>query len=160
MSIYTRRMNQGWTQEQLAQHAGLSVRTIQRVENGQAGTLETLKCLAAVFETTVSTLMEEQDRMSPTANTTTTLTDAEREAMEYVQDLKGIYLHLVIFGVTILCLFALNLVISPEVLWVGYVIMSWLIGLAIHAAIVFGMFGLFGPEWEQRQFRKRMDRMR
>ena len=58
MTLQDRRTAQGWTQEQLAEHAGLSVRTIQRIERGAPATLETLKCLAAVFETTVSTLVE------------------------------------------------------------------------------------------------------
>lgn len=39
-----------YSQEQLAQMSGLSLRTIQRVESGQSASLETLKSLAAVFE--------------------------------------------------------------------------------------------------------------
>ncbi|MEM1189717.1 MAG: helix-turn-helix transcriptional regulator [Pseudomonadota bacterium] len=49
----------GWSQEQLATYSGLNVRTVQRVENGQKASLETLKCLASVFEVDVSTLTEE-----------------------------------------------------------------------------------------------------
>lgn len=48
-----------WSQEQLADACGLNVRTIQRVERGNKASLETLKCLAAVFEVDISTLTEE-----------------------------------------------------------------------------------------------------
>lgn len=48
-----------WSQEQLAHVSGLNVRTIQRVESGKKASLETLKCLAAVFEVDISKLTEE-----------------------------------------------------------------------------------------------------
>ncbi len=48
-----------WSQEQLAEYSGLNVRTIQRVESGQKASLETLKCLASVFEVDIATLTEE-----------------------------------------------------------------------------------------------------
>lgn len=48
-----------WSQEQLAELCGLNVRTIQRVENGSKASIETLKCLASVFEVNISTLTEE-----------------------------------------------------------------------------------------------------
>lgn len=61
MSIQKRRLEKGWSQEELARHSGLSTRTIQRIESGQSPGLEPLKkCLAAVFETSISTLKQEQ----------------------------------------------------------------------------------------------------
>ncbi len=53
------RISKGWSQEQLAQFSGLSVRTIQRIERGHNAGLESLKCIAAVFETDVSTLQKD-----------------------------------------------------------------------------------------------------
>lgn len=38
-----------WTQEDLAEASGVSVRTIQRIERGQGGSLETWKALASAF---------------------------------------------------------------------------------------------------------------
>jgi transcriptional regulator with XRE-family HTH domain len=52
-------MKRSWSQEQLADFSGLNVRTIQRVESGQKASLETLKCLASVFEVDIDTLTEE-----------------------------------------------------------------------------------------------------
>jgi transcriptional regulator with XRE-family HTH domain len=48
-----------WSQEQLAEMAGLSVRTVQRLEAGGKASLESLKSLAAVFEVNVSQLEQE-----------------------------------------------------------------------------------------------------
>lgn len=160
MSIMERRTRQGWTQEQLAQHSGLSVRTIQRIERGNAATLESLKCLAAVFETDVSTLMQEQTVTASDTPETIIFDQAELEAIEYVQNLKGLYVHAILFAVIIPCLFVLNLVISPNDLWILYVIIAWLAGLGIHAVAMFGMFSVFGADWEQRQFQKRMNQHR
>ena len=50
------RIKHHYSQEQLAQMSGLSLRTIQRVESGQSASLETLKSLVAVFEIDVDTL--------------------------------------------------------------------------------------------------------
>jgi transcriptional regulator with XRE-family HTH domain len=44
------RLQRGWSQQQLADLSGLSVRTVQRIESGQKATAESLKSLAAVFE--------------------------------------------------------------------------------------------------------------
>ena len=53
------RISRGWSQEQLAQFSGLSVRTIQRIERGHNAGLESLKCIAAVLEIDVSRLQKE-----------------------------------------------------------------------------------------------------
>lgn len=157
MGIRDRRTAHGWTQEQLALNAGLSVRTIQRLENGQVATLETLKCLAAVFETNVSTLMQEQDMtMTSAPIPDSTQEKREKDALAYVENLKGLYVHAILFVVIIPCLAVLNLVISPQAWWIVYVILGWLFGLGLHAVLMFSTFGLFGAGWEQRQFRKRL----
>lgn len=49
------------SQEQLALMAGLSVRTIQRIERGHKASFESLKSLASVLEVNVSTLEQEID---------------------------------------------------------------------------------------------------
>ncbi|QSX38805.1 helix-turn-helix domain-containing protein [Shewanella sedimentimangrovi] len=59
MIVRTLREKHHWSQEQLAQLSGLSLRTIQRVEAGNKASLETLKALASVLEIDISTLTEE-----------------------------------------------------------------------------------------------------
>ncbi|MEI8632986.1 helix-turn-helix transcriptional regulator [Vibrio sp. PP-XX7] len=53
MVIKALRLQRGWSQEQLAELTGLSVRTIQRVEKGQSPSLESLRAFAAVFDMSV-----------------------------------------------------------------------------------------------------------
>jgi transcriptional regulator with XRE-family HTH domain len=49
MWLRERRLARGWSQEQLAERSGLSVRTIQRVENGDSPGLASMTALAAAF---------------------------------------------------------------------------------------------------------------
>lgn len=59
MIIKKLREQKQWSQEQLATLSGISIRTIQRIESGNRASLESLKSLAAVFETDVETLQKE-----------------------------------------------------------------------------------------------------
>ena len=93
MDIQQRRLDHGWSQEELARHSGLSTRTIQRIESGQKAGLESLKCLAAVFETSISTLMQEQSmtgQKRADESGQPMINKIEREAIEFAQSLlKG-----------------------------------------------------------------------
>ena len=74
----------------LARHSGLSTRTIQRIESGHTPGLESLKCLAAVFETSISTLMQEQamkDQEQLATSKKPMISKIEREAIDYAQSL-------------------------------------------------------------------------
>ena len=51
------RMARGWTQQQLAEIANLSLRTVQRVENQSVGSQETVSALSAVLEIPRTELM-------------------------------------------------------------------------------------------------------
>ena len=44
------RRERAWSQDQLSGAAGLSLRTVQRIENGRSASPETLQALAAAFE--------------------------------------------------------------------------------------------------------------
>ena len=90
MNIQQRRLEKGWSQEELARHSGLSARTIQRIEGGQKAGLESLKCLAAVFETSISDLMQEQTMTSPEQGDQPKqpmINKIERDAIEFAQSL-------------------------------------------------------------------------
>lgn len=58
--IKSERLKRAWSQEQLAQVAGLGIRTVQRIENGENASLETVKALAAVLELEVAVLLTEK----------------------------------------------------------------------------------------------------
>lgn len=90
MSIKQRRLAKGWSQEDLARHSGLSTRTIQRIESGQSAGSESLKCLAAVFETSINSLIQEQ-KMNLSKQTENSpkvkLSKIEKEAIKFAQSI-------------------------------------------------------------------------
>ncbi|NKB63690.1 MAG: helix-turn-helix domain-containing protein [Gammaproteobacteria bacterium] len=159
MIIRKRRLQKGWSQQQLAEFSGLSVRTIQRIERGQRAGIESLKSLAAVFETDVAKLTEEIDMTTePDTVGSETITQKEAEAIEYVRDIKGFYNHVIQYAAVMLLLLVINLFTSPGYMWVVWPALGWGIGVLIHGANVYEVFGFFGAGWEKRQIDKRMGR--
>jgi transcriptional regulator with XRE-family HTH domain len=158
MLIQKLRLQRGWSQQQLADLSGLSVRTVQRIEQGQVASTESLKSLAAVFEIDFSTLQE------PGMNTTTAPAspaafDADEAlAFAQVRKLKGFYLHLAQYVVVVTLLLGINLWTRPQYLWVGWVAMGWGIGVLFHGLRVFERYSPFGAEWEKKQVEKRLGR--
>ncbi len=61
--VKAERIGKGWTQQQLADVSGLSLRTIQRVENQAQGSMETTNALCAVFN------IERQQLITPSDDT-------------------------------------------------------------------------------------------
>ena len=128
MFVRKSRLEKGWSQEHLAQLSGLSVRTIQRIENGQKVGLESGKCLAAVFETDVANLMQEQVMSSRP-------TDAADPAVnEYDSNRKAFLLNAAAFAVVMPALYLVNREFSPEELWVKWVALFWGLSFVLHGA--------------------------
>ncbi|RBM48700.1 XRE family transcriptional regulator, partial [Vibrio paracholerae] len=107
MLIRKLRLKHGWSQDQLAELSGLSIRTIQRIERGEKPSLESLKSLAAVFEINVSELQQESDMGNDVK-----VTDEEQIVIDQVRAIKSFYSHLITYLVVIAFLFALNLFTS------------------------------------------------
>jgi len=60
--IRMERLKRSWTQEKLAEHSSLSVRTIQRIENGTEPSMETIRILADCLELDLETIRQERSR--------------------------------------------------------------------------------------------------
>jgi transcriptional regulator with XRE-family HTH domain len=153
MIVRKLRLQRGWSQEQLAQFSGLSVRTIQRIERGKTAGLESLKSLAAVFEVTIQDLQQET-----TMDTNTNLSDKEIEVIEHVKDIKDFYSHLINYGIVVGGFFILNLLTSPDYIWAWWIAMGWGIGVVSHALSVYEITSFFGAEWEKKQIEKRLNK--
>jgi transcriptional regulator with XRE-family HTH domain len=154
MLIQKLRLQRGWSQQQLADLSGLSVRTIQRLEQGQVASTESLKSLAAVFEIDFSTLQE------PDMNTATPAAFDAEEALAFAQvrKLKGFYLHLAQYVIVITLLLGINLWTHPQYLWVRWVALGWGLGVLFHGFRVFERFSPFGADWEKKEVEKRLGR--
>ncbi|MBL4673452.1 MAG: 2TM domain-containing protein [Arenicella sp.] len=153
MIVRKLRLQRGWSQEQLAEMSGLSVRTIQRIERGKKAGLESLKSLAAVFDIELSNLYEDT-QMKLEEN----MTWEEQRALEYVRDIKGFYSHLLTYCIVMPFIFAINYFVSPGYIWAWWSFFGWGIGIVSHGLSVFEMFKFFDADWEKKQVEKRIGR--
>lgn len=124
MIVRKLRLQRGWSQDQLAQLSGLSVRTIQRIERGQNAGLESLKSLAAVFDVHLNELHQETEMTAENS-----VSPDEQDAITYVRDIKGFYSHLTTYVVVIAMLFIINLLSSPDHIWAWWPMLGWGIGI-------------------------------
>jgi len=77
----------------------------------------------------------------------------EKQARKQTKREKEFYVHLASYLVVNTMLIGLNLFTSPDYLWFVWSILGWGIGIASHAADVFGLPGL-GRNWEKQRMRK------
>jgi transcriptional regulator with XRE-family HTH domain len=144
------RLQRGWSQERLAELSGLSVRTVQRLERGQPGSLESLKALAAVFEIDFNRLKEP----AMGATESPDVPAGEAPALAHVRRVKGFYIHLTQAVIFIAMLAVINLMTS-HYLWFVWAALVWGLGVVGHAASVFAPLD---GAWEKRQVEKYLGR--
>lgn len=154
MQIQKFRLQRGWSQEQLAEVSGLSVRTIQRIESGQTPSLETLNALAAVFDVDLSQL-KDTDMDTPI---TRDFRSEEALALAHVRKLRGFYMHLTQYVVIIGGLALVNLIAFPHYLWFMWVAGGWGVGLVFHGLRVFDRIPFLNGQWERREVEKYLGR--
>jgi len=157
MLIQKLRLQKGWSQEQLAEASGVSVRTIQRLERGQPASLETLKALAAVFEIDLARL-QEPPMDTPDAAVARDVRPDEALALAHVRKVKGFYMHLTQYLIVIPILAAINLLTWDRYLWFVWPALGWGLGVASHAATVFRFVPFLDGAWERRQVEKYLGR--
>lgn len=167
MLIQKLRLQKGWSQQQLAQMSGLSTRTIQRIENGQQPSMESVKSLAAVFEVDFLTLNSnlQETEVSMTSvdsmanqNEKLVLTDDERVAFKTVKRIKKFYTNLAVYCLVIPILAVIDYITSPDFWWVQWVILGWGISIGVLALKAFARWPFFDAQWEKRQVEKQLNR--
>jgi transcriptional regulator with XRE-family HTH domain len=155
MLVHKLRLQRGWSQEQLAEMSGVSVRTIQRLERGQSASVETLKAVAAVLEVDF-TRLQEPDMESQTAAANVRADEAV--ALRHVRRLKDFYLHLIQFAVGAPVLLLLNLVVATKYHWALWIIAFWVLGLIGDGLRLFSKARIFTGAWERRQVERYLGR--
>ncbi|ECU9617670.1 helix-turn-helix domain-containing protein [Salmonella enterica] len=145
------RLAHAWSQEQLAEMTGLSVRTIQRIENGERPGLETLSALAAVFEVNVAEL----------TGAAISGDEALDERIAYVRKQLDEEIHFYRSGITaIVCctlLSVINYATSPDSKWSAWMAVIWGTLLVIRGVKTFVMGGIIG-RWQRKRFQKLLRR--
>lgn len=134
------RLERHWSQDQLSEMSGLSIRTIQRIENGENAGLESLKSLAAVFEINIADSDKKEE------------IEQIRKEEEYVQNLKGFYKLLAIALLSLLVPFILA--VNDSSLWSVFlwILLSWGVLLGIYSL---NIFDFFGEEWKRKMINKK-----
>jgi transcriptional regulator with XRE-family HTH domain len=152
------RLQRGWTQDQLAEFTGISVRSVQRIERGAEASLESLKALAAVFEVDLSTL---QDGAIPMQTQESVAAD-EKEAIEYVKGIREFYMHLFMFAVFAIVFpaafggkFGFD---DNRVQMMILALAGWGIGVLIHGLAAYEVIRFLGPKWERHLIEHRLGR--
>ena len=139
--------------------AGISIRTIQRIERGAHASPEALKCIASIRETDFENLWTEQEMPNAEQPKFPRLLAKEKEAWEYVSGSRHLYASLYHcrcvhcpFDHKPVFVFRIFLGALGRV-WLGHwPPLPWPECLPI--------FNLFGDIWEIRQIERRMRRQR
>ena len=150
MLIQKLRLQRGWSQEQLATISGLNTRTIQRIERGQAPSLETSKTLASIFEIDVSQLTE-QDPQDMPATPINSIEAEEAVAFARVRNIKAFYMHVARYVVLVAFLALVNLLTSPDYFWAIWPALGLGIAVIGHGLRTFDMVPFLNADWERRQ---------
>lgn len=150
MIVRKMRLKRGWSQSQLAEMAGVTTRTIQRIEQGNRPSMETCKALASVFEVDLSQLQPEDEQMQ----NETELKADEQLALLYAKRMKEFYEFLITYVV----LAAVFLVVFRGEA-VVYIIFAGLgVGLIVQGLIAFEVVSFMSPGWERRLAERKLGR--
>jgi len=131
------RLELKWSQEKLAELSGLSIRTIQRIENGETASIESLAALSSVFRI---------DFYSGADN------DQREQEDKYIDGIKSFYF---IVGLAIFSLiFPLVNALSEPDNWFAFGMMA-LMWMIVIVSLYFKTFDVFGEDWKKRQIEKK-----
>lgn len=141
------RLARAWSQEQLAEMAALSVRTVQRIENGDQPSLETLSALAAVFGVSVTELSAQSEAGEEALDKRIT---AAREQL----DAESSFWRMLITAVIVcVLLFFLNRSTSPESHWSLWVVAIWGGLVAVKGLRIF-VFANLISQWHKQRLQR------
>ncbi|QCJ69397.1 DNA-binding protein [Providencia heimbachae] len=113
------RLERAWSQEQLAQLSSLSTRTIQRIENNEIPSLETLSALASVFNVSVSELTSEL--LPESMELDNRIAEAKKRVKDEANLLKNIIVAITVCAI----MYILNDIYTPYRNWPIWVIAIW-----------------------------------
>ena len=84
--------------------------------------------------------------------------EAYARAKERVEEIKGFYIHLMVYIVVNGFLVAINYMTFWGYKWFIWPLLGWGIGLLIHFAATFIFEGFLGHDWEDRKIKQIMEK--
>ncbi|ASM30503.1 helix-turn-helix domain-containing protein [Serratia marcescens] len=147
------RLEKGWSQEQLATIAGLSTRTVQRIENGEQASLETLTAIAAALGVQVSDL-----NAQPQQTTMGEETPDEQRLRRQVAAEGKLLSMAVRFAVIGAILLAVNVFTHPHYLWSLWAIGGMSLALVMRAVRTLLLRNVFS-RWQEQRLAQKLRRL-
>lgn len=147
------RLEKGWSQEQLATIAGLSTRTVQRIENGEQASLETLTAIAAALGVQVSNL-----NAQPQQTTMGEETPDEQRLRRQVAAEGKLLSMAVRFAVIGAILLAVNVFTHPHYLWSLWAIGGMSLALVMRAVRTLLFRNVFS-RWQEQRLAQKLRRL-
>jgi carbon starvation protein CstA len=86
--------------------------------------------------------------------------DNYARAKTRVRQIKGFYIHATVYVLVNAFLLITNFISSRGTIWFVWPLFGWGIGLVAHGIAVFGLRGLWGPEWEERKIKELIEKNR
>jgi len=116
-----------WSQEHLAELSGLGLRTVQRIENGEGASRDSLMALASAFNVEVMALAID--------------VEAEAEALVQKRMVKirsrlrlSFFIHLVVFVLGMFVFLAIDMGLGGELGVMPWPMLWWSVAVAVHGA--------------------------
>jgi transcriptional regulator with XRE-family HTH domain len=147
------RLEKGWSQEQLATVAGLSTSTVQRIENGEQASLETLTAIAAALGVQVSDL-----NAQPQQTTMGEETPDEQRLRRQVAAEGKLLSMAVRFAVIGAILLAVNVFTHPHYLWSLWAIGGMSLALVMRAVRTLLLRNVFS-RWQEQRLAQKLRRL-
>lgn len=141
------RLARAWSQEHLAEISGLSTRTVQRIENGEQPSLETLSALAAVFNLSIAELSGSETSCDDALDQR--ITDARTR----VADESRFYRSVITGVIACSLMLVLHYVMVPSSAWPLWVAGIWCLLLVVRGMRVFLFSGLIS-RWQQKRLQQ------
>ncbi|KKZ15552.1 MULTISPECIES: helix-turn-helix domain-containing protein [Serratia] len=145
------RLEKGWSQEQLATIAGLSTRTVQRIENGEQASLETLTAIAAALGVQVS------DLNAPPQTPQEETPEAQRLRRQVAAEGKLLSMA-VRFAFIGAILLAVNVFTHPHYLWALWAIGGMSLALIMRAVRTLLLRNVFS-RWQEQRLAQKLRRL-
>jgi hypothetical protein len=76
------------------------------------------------------------------------------KAQKRMEDIKGFYGHFASYIIVNLGLAVLNLITYPQYWWFLYPLISWGVGLGVHAMAVYNFVPFLGKDWEEKKIQQ------
>ena len=118
-----------WSQEHLAGLAGIGLRTIQRIENGDPASPESLKALAAAYNVDVMALAVDQE-----AEAAALLARKNRKSRAALR--LSFWIHLASYAIGVVTFVGISIGVGGVTFVMLWPLIGWTIGIVAHGATV------------------------